>query len=77
MKILLKDQGTIALEILEELPDTDVNISANWWWWFNCRNACAAKQINPNVKIYGVEPEGAASALAAIHEGSGSYFSRS
>ena len=30
--------------------------------------ACAAKQINPNVKIYGVEPEGAASALAAIHE---------
>ena len=30
--------------------------------------ACAAKLINPTVKIIGVEPEGAASALAAINE---------
>ena len=30
--------------------------------------ACAAKQINPSVKIVGVEPEGAASALAAVED---------
>lgn len=65
---IIEGQGTIALEILEELPDTDVILVPNGGGGLIAGIACAAKQINPNVKIYGVEPEGAASALAAIHE---------
>lgn len=65
---VIEGQGTIALEILEELPDTDVILVPIGGGGLIAGIACAAKQINPNVKIYGVEPEGAASALAAIHE---------
>ena len=65
---IIEGQGTIALEILEELPDTDVILVPIGGGGLIAGIACAAKQINPNVKIYGVEPEGAASALAAIHE---------
>ena len=65
---VIEGQGTIALEILEELPDTDVILVPIGGGGLIAGIACAAKQINPNIKIYGVEPEGAASALAAIHE---------
>ena len=65
---IIEGQGTIALEILEELPDADVILVPIGGGGLISGIACAAKQINPNVKIYGVEPEGAASALAAIHE---------
>lgn len=65
---IIEGQGTIALEILEELPDTDVILVPIGGGGLIAGIACAAKQINPNVKIYGVEPEGAASVLAAIHE---------
>ena len=65
---IIEGQGTIALEILEELPDTDVILVPIGGGGLIAGIACAAKQINPNVKIYGVEPEGAASALAALHE---------
>ena len=65
---VIEGQGTIALEILEELPNTDVILVPIGGGGLIAGIACAAKQINPNVKIYGVEPEGAASALAAIHE---------
>ena len=65
---VIEGQGTIAIEILEELPDADVILVPIGGGGLIAGIACAAKQINPNVKIYGVEPEGAASALAAIHE---------
>lgn len=65
---VIEGQGTIAIEILDELPDADVILVPIGGGGLIAGIACAAKQINPNVKIYGVEPEGAASALAAIHE---------
>ncbi|WP_455682256.1 threonine ammonia-lyase [Thomasclavelia sp.] len=65
---VIEGQGTIAIEILEELPDVDVILVPIGGGGLIAGISCAAKQINPNVKIYGVEPEGAASALAAIHE---------
>ncbi|MCR1959545.1 threonine ammonia-lyase [Thomasclavelia cocleata] len=65
---VIEGQGTIAIEILEELPDADVILVPIGGGGLIAGIACAAKQINPNVKIYGVEPEGAASALASIHE---------
>lgn len=65
---VIEGQGTIALEILEELPDVDVILVPVGGGGLISGVAVAAKQINPNVKIIGVEPEGAASALAAINE---------
>lgn len=65
---VIEGQGTIAIEILDELPDVDVILVPIGGGGLIAGIACAAKQINPNVKIYGVEPEGAASALASIHE---------
>lgn len=65
---VIEGQGTIALEILAELPDTDIILVPVGGGGLISGIACAAKQIKPTIKIIGVEPEGAASALAAINE---------
>lgn len=65
---VMEGQGTIALEILEELPDTDIILVPIGGGGLISGVACAAKLINPNIKIVGVEPEGAASAFAAVRE---------
>ena len=65
---VIEGQGTIALEILEELPDADIILVPVGGGGLISGIACAAKLIKPTVKIIGVEPEGAASALAAINE---------
>lgn len=65
---VMEGQGTIALEILEELPETDIILVPIGGGGLISGIACAAKQIKPTIKIIGVEPEGAASALAAINE---------
>ncbi|MBM6967133.1 threonine ammonia-lyase [Massilimicrobiota timonensis] len=65
---VIEGQGTIALEILDELPDTDIILVPIGGGGLISGIACAAKQIKPTIKIIGVEPEGAASALAAINE---------
>ncbi len=65
---VIEGQGTIALEILEELPDVDIILVPIGGGGLISGIACAAKQNKPTVKIVGVEPEGAASALAAINE---------
>lgn len=65
---VIEGQGTIALEILEELPDTDIILIPVGGGGLISGIACAAKQLKPTIKIIGVEPEGAASALAAINE---------
>lgn len=62
---VMEGQGTIALEILEELPDADIILVPIGGGGLIGGIACAAKQINPNITIIGVEPEGAASAAAA------------
>lgn len=65
---VIEGQGTIALEILEELPDADIILVPIGGGGLISGIACAAKQMKPSIKIVGVEPEGAASALAAINE---------
>ena len=66
---VIEGQGTIALEILDELPDADIILVPVGGGGLISGIASAAKQINPNIKVIGVEPEGAASALAAVNEG--------
>ena len=65
---VIEGQGTIALEILDELPEADLILVPIGGGGLISGIACAAKQIKPTIKIIGVEPEGAASALAAINE---------
>lgn len=63
---VLEGQGTIALEILEELPNTDVIVVPIGGGGLISGIACAAKQLKPDIKIVGVEPSGAASATEAL-----------
>ena len=63
---VVEGQGTIALEILEELPNTDVIVVPIGGGGLISGIACAAKQLKPDIKIVGVEPSGAASATEAL-----------
>ena len=65
---VLDGQGTIALEILNELPETDIILVPIGGGGLISGIACAAKLIKPDIKVIGVEPEGAASAREAIKE---------
>ncbi len=66
---VIEGQGTIALEVLEELNDTDIIIVPLGGGGLVSGIATAAKLKNPKIKIVGVEPEGAASAIAALKNG--------
>ena len=57
---VIEGQGTIALEVLEELPDADIIMVPL---------GGGGLMKNPQIKIVGVEPEGAASALKSIEKG--------
>jgi threonine dehydratase len=56
---VIEGQGTIGLEILEELPDVDCILVPIGGGGLISGIAAAAKAINPDIKIIGVEPEGA------------------
>lgn len=56
---VMAGQGTIALEILEDMPDTDVILVPIGGGGLISGIAVAAKAINPKIKIIGVESTGA------------------
>lgn len=62
-------QGTIGLELLQQLPDTDVVLVPIGGGGLISGLSYAMKQLNPKIQIYGVQAEGAPSMLQSIlHE---------
>lgn len=62
-------QGTIAFEILEELPDTDVILLPIGGGGLAAGVATLAKQLKPDIQIIGVEPTGADSMFRSCEKG--------
>lgn len=66
---VIAGQGTIGVEILDELPDAEVIVCPIGGGGLISGVALAAKSLNPNIKVYGVQAEGAASMYGAVHKG--------
>ena len=65
--LVIAGQGTIGLEILEELPDADAIVVPIGGGGLISGVAFAAKSINPKVKIYGVQADGAPSMASSLN----------
>ena len=62
-------QGTIAYEIFKDLPDVDIILMPIGGGGLAAGVSTLTKLLNPNVKVIGVEPVGAASMKAALEAG--------
>ncbi len=67
---IIYGQGTIALEILEDLNDVDVIVCPIGGGGLISGISLAAKEINPNIKIIGVQAEGANAMEESFKSGS-------
>lgn len=68
--LVIAGQGTVGLEIMEDVPDATDIVASIGGGGMACGVAAAAKSIDHSVRIWGVETEGAdamAQALAAGH----------
>ena len=66
---VISGQGTIGLEIADQLPDADAVIVPIGGGGLISGVAFAIKQLNPNIKVYGVQAAGAPSMFNSIHDG--------
>ena len=66
---VIAGQGTIGLEILEQLPDVDAVVVPIGGGGLIAGVAYTIKQINPNCKVYGVQATGAPSMEQSIIDG--------
>lgn len=67
--LVIAGQGTIGLEILDQLPDVDAVIVPIGGGGLISGVACAVKNLNPRIKVYGVQADGAPSMLNSIKHG--------
>ena len=66
---VIAGQGTIGLEILEQLPNLDAVIVPVGGGGLISGVAFAIKKLNPSCKVYGVQAEGAGSMCRSIEDG--------
>ena len=65
---VIAGQGTIGLEIMNEMNDVDAVVVSIGGGGLISGVACAIKHLNPNVKVYGVQAEGAASMYNSLKQ---------
>ena len=66
---VIAGQGTLGLEILSQHPDIEVIVSPIGGGGLIGGIACAAKETNPSVKVFGVQPSRIPSMKVAVAEG--------
>jgi threonine dehydratase len=68
-ELVIAGQGTLGLEISEQLPDADVVVVPIGGGGLISGIACAIKALAPTTRVYGVEPTGAAAMKQALQHG--------
>ncbi len=68
-ELVMAGQGTIGLEILEQLPEVDQVVVPIGGGGLICGVACAIKSLKPSCRVIGVQAAGAASMYASRKEG--------
>jgi threonine dehydratase len=66
---VIAGQGTLGLEILTQHPDIEVIVAPIGGGGLISGIACAAKETNPAVKVFGVQPARIPSMKAAVEQG--------
>lgn len=66
---VIAGQGTIGLEIMEQLPNADAVVVPIGGGGLISGVAYTIKQINPKCKVYGVQAQGAPSMLRSVDDG--------
>ena len=66
---VISGQGTIGLELLEQVPDLEAVVVPIGGGGLIGGIACALKETNPKIRVVGVEPEGLPSMLRACEAG--------
>jgi threonine dehydratase len=66
---VMAGQGTLGLELLEQLPDVDVLVAAIGGGGMISGVACAIKELNPKVRVIGVQTSRLPSMKAAVDAG--------
>jgi threonine dehydratase len=66
---VIAGQGTLGLELLSQLPDVDVVVTAIGGGGLISGMACALKEINPRIQVIGVQTSRLPSMKAAIEAG--------
>ena len=66
---VIAGQGTIGLELTEQIPDMDAVIVPVGGGGLISGVAFAIKSLNPNIKVYGVQAAGAPSMYNAVKDG--------
>jgi threonine dehydratase len=70
----MSGNGTIGLEIIEDLPDVDAVIAPLGGGGLLAGTAVAVKALRPNARVYAAEPETAAPLSVSLRAGKASRF---
>ena len=66
---VIAGQGTIALEIIDQIPDLEAIVVPIGGGGLISGIAFTAKSLNPNIKVYGVQAQGAPSMANSVKDG--------
>jgi threonine dehydratase len=66
---VIAGQGTVALEVVEDLPGADILIVPVGGGGLIAGTAIVARSVNPTVRIVGVQPEASPSAFLSLRDG--------